>query len=294
MRQSESTFQEFWRTTYRSGSPVPYVISAQVVVFVLIHLFDLLVELEATPYSLYDIAVDKLTLPANLSRFMSQPWSLLTYPFLYTNLLRLFFDCLWLYWMGTIFLNLLSGRQFLTLFGSTIVLGSMVYIGVSQLPFPSTGPSSALSTSAVGLAAIATALINLVPRTQIRLLLLGTVPFRTIAIIYLVVQLAFYVNNDLSAAVTYIAAAAWGWIFMANLKNGRDFSTFFKKRQKRELRVVRTHGQSHVPIYRSYKADLPNQEEIDAILDKISLSGYDSLTAEEKEALFRVSDQKKK
>jgi hypothetical protein len=38
------------------------------------------------------------------------------------------------------------------------------------------------------------------------------------------------------------------------------------------------------------KKQKPNQEEVDAILDKISQSGYDSLSKHEKDILFKASE----
>lgn len=294
MKQRESTFQEFWRTTYRSGSPVPYMVSILVAVFVLIHLFDLLVDMKVTGYPMYDRTVALLSLPASFPNFVSQPWALLTYPFLYTSLFRLVFDCLWIYWTGNIFLNLLHSRQFLTLFFGGLFVGGIFYLGVGQIPpMLQNSPQTLLNTAAFGIVALLVALINLVPRTEVRLFLFGRVQFQILAIIYLVLQFGFYAMVNYVAAVAYVGAGAWGWFFMDSLKNGRDFSNIFKKKLKKELRIIRTQKQTTVPNYKSYRADLPNQDEVDAILDKISLNGYESLTAEEKEALFRVSDEAK-
>ena len=62
----------------------------------------------------------------------------------------------------------------------------------------------------------------------------------------------------------------------------------FKSSKKSPLKTVHK-NKSKVGGYT--KADFDafnNQKKIDIILDKISKSGYDSLTAEEKEFLFKV------
>jgi len=76
---------------------------------------------------------------------------------------------------------------------------------------------------------------------------------------------------------------------MQQLKAGNDFSKLFQKTRKSKLKVVQTHSKS--PSYRSFKSDLPNQEVIDEILDKISQTGYESLTSREKEILFKESSR---
>lgn len=292
MKQHESTFRGFWRTTFRSGSPVPYIVSSLAFVFVLVHLFDLLVYLDIIRYPLYDRAVAVLSLPADFADFVSRPWTLLTYPFVYTGLFRLVFDCLWIYWSGIIFLNLLHSRQFLTLFLGGLLVGGVFYLAIGWVPLLLDGsPQTLLNTCAFGIAALLVALTNLVPHTEVRLFLFGTVRFRTIAAIFLLLQFGFYLMINQVAAVAYVCAGVWGWFFMDSLKKGRDFSNFFKRRSKRtKLKVVHSPKRAMTVRYRSYEADLPNQDEVDAILDKISLNGYESLSTEEKEALFRVSD----
>jgi hypothetical protein len=74
---------------------------------------------------------------------------------------------------------------------------------------------------------------------------------------------------------------------MYQLQAGNDLSKWFVFQRKKKLRVV--HPVKKVPTYRSYKGDLPNQEVIDEILDKISQNGYESLSSREKEILFRIS-----
>ena len=126
----ESVLKAFWRDTYQGRSPIPFIISVQVLLFVLIHLFDLFKEVGLLQISVYDLAVDHLSLPLSFNRFLQQPWSIITYPFLYTGLFELIFDCLWLYWMGSMFLTFLNKRQFLFVFISSLMLGGAVYVGL--------------------------------------------------------------------------------------------------------------------------------------------------------------------
>src|SRR5690606_9889655 len=102
--KKENGLATFFRTTYQTGSPIPYIISIQIGVFILIHIADLFVELEIIPFPLYGWMVQYLGLPNNPSDYVRPPWSILTYPFLFTGLFNIVFGCLWLYWMGNTFL----------------------------------------------------------------------------------------------------------------------------------------------------------------------------------------------
>ncbi|MCL7988713.1 rhomboid family intramembrane serine protease [Sphingobacterium sp. lm-10] len=288
---SEGTLKEFLRTTYRSGSPVPYIISAKVLVFVLIYIFDLLHDTETIAAPLFDQALASLSLPKTFPLFLQQPWSLLTYSLLNQTLFELLFDCLWLYWTGRIFLNLLQTRQLLTVYLGAIFLGGFVYLAFGQLTLFAEQGAPYLYSGAVANAAVIGSLLILVPESEIRLFLFGNVRLRTIGLIYLALQLGYYMMVDQSAAGSYTAGIVWGVAFMLTLKQGNDWSHFFRKQKKRTLKVV--HHKPKGPTYKSYRADLPNQEVIDEILDKISLNGYDSLSTLEKEILFKASKQEK-
>lgn len=287
--RGEGTLKEFWRTTYRSGSPVPYIITIQILVFVLIHLFDLLREINVISIPLYDWSFSTLSLPADFAHFLRQPWSLFTYPLLHQGLFQILFNCLWLYWMGNVFLNLLHAREFLTIYVGAILIGGLSYLALGQIDYLARSPQTSLYSGAVGTAAILSALLTLVPHTEVRLILIGTIRLRTIGILYLGIQFAFYLMVNKIAAGAYLIAIVWGWLFMYLLKEGNDLSKYFRKRRKTKLKIVHTSPKSSS----YYSNDIPNQEVIDAILDKISSHGYESLTTQEKETLFRASKQEK-
>ncbi|MFD2597991.1 DUF6576 domain-containing protein [Sphingobacterium corticis] len=289
---NEGTLKDFLRTTYRSGSPVPYVISAKVLFFVLIYTLDLLYETGVIINPLFEETLALFSLPKDWTAFLLQPWSLLTYSLVNRTIFELLFDCLWLYWTSRIFLNLLQTRQLVSLYISGIIIGGITYLAIGS--FLHTGSSnffSFLYSGSIGNAAIITALLLLVPHTEVRLFLFGNVTFRTIGLIYLALQLGYFVVIDHAAAVAYISGVFLGAGFMYALKEGNDWSNLFRRRPKRTLKVI--HHRPKGPTYRSYRSDLPNQEVIDEILDKISSNGYDSLTNLEKEILFKASKQEK-
>lgn len=285
----ENVLKTFWRDTYQSKSPIPFIISAQVIVFVLIHLFDLLYEVKIIRIPLYDDIIRLLALPMNGAEFLKQPWSLLTYPLVHTGLFQIVFDCLWMYWMGTIFLNFLNNRQLLFLIGSAIVLGGILYLGFGQIGFLQKNTQESLSTPTVALAALVAAVITLMPNMEVRLIIFGTLKLKTIGLIFLGLECIFLGLVNKPAAITLILMAVWGYYYMARLKQGRDFSLWVKPKIKPKLKVV--HSNPHQSHIRHTKTDLPNQQEIDDILDKISVGGYENLTSHEKETLFKASKQ---
>lgn len=280
----ENVLKSFIRDTYKTSSIIPYVITGQVALFILLHIFDLLTFSETTSVDLYSLLTQKAILPGNIPFFITQPWSILTHPFIYTGLWNLLFDCLWLYWIGNLFLNFLNTRQFNTVFLGGISVGAVFFLIVNLIPFFQ-NENIDWSTSAFGLAAIMGGLVVLVPNSEVRLLLLGNIKLKWIVSIYLGLQFAFLMVTNKPAAISYFLVIGLGIIFTKQLQQGKDWSTIFKKKNN-NLKVVK---RSYTNTSKSTEKEYPDQQQIDQILDKISLKGYESLTSREKEMLFRAS-----
>ncbi|MGH2623345.1 MAG: rhomboid family intramembrane serine protease, partial [Sphingobacterium sp.] len=210
MMKKESGLQTFIRTTFKNGSPIPYLLSIQIFLFVFVHISDLLVDLNLIKFPLYDWLLSNLSLPSSFAQFIKLPWSIITYSFLYVGLFNIVFDCLWLYWLGNIFLNLLHPRQFLVLYLGSIVVGGVIYLLLGEIGIFSAGPISSLYSNSLGLAALIASLLLLAPQTEIRLFLFGLVRLQTLAYIYLCVEILFYLFANRTASVTYLCCIGLG------------------------------------------------------------------------------------
>lgn len=287
----ENVLKSFIRDTYKNTSPIPYIITGQVLMFVLLHIFELLTFDEVVSLDLFRWTYENLSLPMSFKAFIQQPWTLITHPFLYQGIFNLLFDCLWLYWIGNIFLNFLNTRQFLTVFIGGILLGGLVFLGISSLPYYS-NQTAYWNTTALGLAALISSVTILVPNLEVRLFIFGNVKLKTIALIYLALEFGFLMVSNPVTAVAYLFMAGFGICFMWQLQKGNDWSRFFKRSKRpQHLKVVQGQKHQHTTEKRRHHSDLPNQELIDQILDKISISGYESLNSQEKEVLFKASKQ---
>lgn len=134
------------------------------------------------------------------------------------------------------------------------------------------------------------------PYMEIRLLLIGRVKIWHIALVYLVIDLISLSSANVGGHIAHLGGALFGYLFSSQIKNGTDITksftgfmdyvvNFFSGSQKTTFKKVHKNT--------TYTAPKPNpkdksQQQIDEILDKISKSGYDSLTKEEKEFLFKA------
>lgn len=278
----ENSFRTFVQQTYNSSSPIPYIISVPVILFVVLQIIGLISSLTTSSM------VSLLSFPPLLNEWIYQPWSLVTYPFIYTSLLSLLFDCLWLYWIGNMYLNLLSKKQFLFTFVGGLIIGAIVFLLANSFSFFSIN-STALSSITFGLAAILGSLILLSPKVEVRLLLLGNVSLKLIVALYIIIKLVFLLQHkEYAECIALASAFGFGYLFIKSLTSGNDWSQRFDTTKKRHLKVVHRQNTAY---HTTQKNDSPNQEVIDQILDKISATGYDSLNKREKEILFRASNK---
>jgi membrane associated rhomboid family serine protease len=280
----ENVLKTFIRDTYKTTSIIPYVITGQVALFILLHIFDLLTFSETTLVDLYTLLLNKSILPIGIQDFISQPWTLVLHPFIYSSLWNLLFDCLWLYWIGNLYLNFLSKHQLNTVFIGGLTLGALLFLSLGFLPYFHT-QGLTWSTIAFGIGAMISSLALLVPNSELRLLFLGTIKFKWIAALYLGLQFAFLVTTNKAAALSYLIVVFAGMLFTNQLQRGKDWSLILQ-RKNTKLKVVKG---NITQTQKNKDQEYPDQQQIDQILDKISLKGYESLTPREKEMLFRAS-----
>jgi membrane associated rhomboid family serine protease len=239
-------------------------------------------------------------IPASLKVFLLKPWTLITYMFTHKDIWHILFNMLWLYWFGRIFLDYLDQRKLVAVYLMGGIIGAIVYV-LSFNIFPVfTGivsESVAIGASA-SVMAVVIATATYVPDYSIHFFLIGRIKIKYVALAILILTsfMDFSVNSG--GKLAHIGGALLGFLYIVKLKKGKDpgrrlnsiidtIVTFFKPRPKMKV----THKKT-VTDYDFNKMKAEHQAKINTILDKISKGGYDSLTKEEKDMLFRESQKK--
>jgi uncharacterized protein YaaN involved in tellurite resistance len=93
--------------------------------------------------------------------------------------------------------------------------------------------------------------------------------------------------------IAHLAGAFFGFIFIKLLQNGMDLSRILNNpfKQSKRTPFKKVHKNYSKPLAKPSSRIVvkdKTQQQIDEILDKISQSGYDCLTQEEKEFLFKA------
>lgn len=287
------------KKTFRNGSNLNKLIFINIALFFLITIVAIIGFLLNNP-EISDYALDLFSVPSSLKSLLLRPWTLLTYMFLHKDIWHILFNMLWLYWFGRIFLEYLDQKKLVAVYLLGGISGAIVYI-LSFNIFPAFSgvveESVAIGASA-SVMAVVIAIAAYVPDYTVQLFLFGRIKIKymALAIFVLTSIMDFSVNSG--GKLAHIGGAFFGYFYTINLRQGHDIGkgfnrvidflvTIFKPRKK--LKV--THKKVATEYeYNKIKAE--HQVRINSILDKISKGGYDSLTKEEKETLFKESQKK--
>lgn len=256
-----------------------------------------------------------LALPAYSADYWMRPWTLLTYMFCHANLsqdpFHIIFNMLWLWWFGQFFMRNHSARQLVWFYlTSGIVAGIFFLICYNAFPYFSL---SRYYTTVVGASGAIFALITAVaisqPETQLGLNLFVKViwvKMKWLAVIVLALNLLFAISaNNSGGNVCHIGGILFGLLYGFEERRGNDITRWPMRlyesvadwlKALRRPKMTATRGGRQEPISAEKKRDMDynagrrsHEQQINAILDKISRSGYDGLTAEEKQMLFDAS-----
>lgn len=245
--------------------------------------------------------LEYFALPASLDLLIYHPWTLLTYMFLHTSFWHILFNMLWLYWFGKIFTQYLSQRQLLTTYLIGGLVGGILFVFTYNV-FPVFSDvitqARALGASASVMAIVA-AIALYMPNYTISLILLGRVKIFYLALALFVLDFFMIRHGNAGGHIAHIGGAVYGFLYIHYLRRGRDFSKIFPKIKRKDKRgpTIKRKPKKTTAKRPSSDEDFNKnravkQKKIDDILDKISRSGYDSLTKGEKELLFNQSNKK--
>jgi membrane associated rhomboid family serine protease len=284
---------------FRYGNMATKIIFVNMGVFVFFSLFYLITFL-FQQQGIYEAVLSKVEVPASTHTLLHQPWSLLSYMFLHTGFLHILFNMLWFYWFSEILVLFLGDKKILPLYLIGGIAGALFYIlAYNTIPvfIPKAEVSYMLGASA-SVFAIVFAAATLSPDYEVRLLLFGVVRIKYIALVALVLDIINIPNGNAGGYIAHLGGALTGFLYIKALQSGFDagkpfnklldgIATIFKPRPK----VKVTYKSSHVKAAPKSPRSKSEQEKVDEILDKISRSGYDSLTREEKDFLFHYSNK---
>lgn len=275
---------------YRTGGMVQKLLFWNIGLFVLATLVDVVLKFSGIGFSYFDY----VALSSNTVAFFEKPWTILTFNFFHVGVFHLIFNVLVLHFSGRLFNTYFTDKQ---LFGVYLLGG--VFSGLTFIVmYFVLGKISLLVGASGAIMALLIATATYAPFMLLRIPLVGTVKLWHVAFFVLLMDLIQLPLENMGGHLAHFGGALFGFIYIQLLKKGVDLTkplskfldrlvTVFSPKPKTPFRKI--HRNTEKKSVHSYGQNNEMfQKQIDEILDKISQSGYDCLTKEEKEFLFKA------
>ncbi|HEU4716250.1 MAG TPA: rhomboid family intramembrane serine protease [Bacteroidia bacterium] len=258
-------------------------------VFIVLNVIVEIMRISMTPDA-EELVAQYFVLPSSLPDLFPHIWTLITYMFTHFGFGHLFFNMLWLFFLGKLFCEQLGPKRIIGTYVFGGVIGGLLFVLVCNL-VPAFRYSS-LEGASAGVMAVVVTIGTYAPNLRMTIF-----PFRFEVQLKWIVLVAFlltsviYLSENTGGKVAHIGGALFGFIYGWQLKRGRTFFdgiTQLLSFKRSKLRVEHRRSISDEQ-YNLQKMNV--KKRIDEILDKISRSGYDSLNREEKDFLRKYHDK---
>ncbi|WP_435263617.1 rhomboid family intramembrane serine protease [Tenacibaculum sp. nBUS_03] len=236
-----------------------------------------------------NIIVKWFSLNSSFDIFISQPWTIFTYGFLHANFIHILFNLIALYYIGNLFKQYFTSKQLINFYLLGTVSGGILFLlGYNYIPLfknqlvPLVGASAGISAIFIGIA-------TYMPNYQLKIRFIGYVQLWQLALVWILLDFIQLSGNNAGGHFAHLGGSLFGFMYV-NYASNKQISIFkhitsLFKRKEKPLKTVYKSGKK--PTYSSTKRKSKTQQEVDTILEKISKSGYETLSKEEKEFLFK-------
>ena len=281
---------------FKSGGVYIRIIYINVFIFLLfLILGNFFALMKWNPASLNNFD-DYFSFNSSFMVFLKRPWTIFTYMFLHGSFWHLFNNMLIYFFTAKMYEDLMGKKAAINTYIIGGFCGAILYLITHNLfplfremgDIPMLGASAAVMAVFVGLA-------TYTPNFEVMLFGIIRVKMKYLAMVWVAFDIVGLSNSDGIAHFAHLGGALWGYFYVSNFKKGKDIAYWFDNivkaisglNKKRKIKIV----YKKKPVQKKSKptSSKNRQEKVDEILDKIKLSGYESLTKEEKDYLFDAS-----
>ncbi|MFN8436543.1 MAG: rhomboid family intramembrane serine protease [Cytophagales bacterium] len=242
----------------------------------------------------FNYVMSYFEMPTKLDLLLLRPWTVIVYGFTQVDVLHFIFNMLGIYWFGGIIQEFIGEKRFVSIYVLGVIFGALVVL-IAYNVFPYFNNTIEFLIGASGAVfALAVAAVTLLPKYTISFPIFGEIKLLYLVLLYLLISFASTIGQNAGGNIDHLGGAFLGFVFIKLLQKGYDLgkpinyiTSLFNKKPKTKLRVSH---RSEKPMKNNSEA--PDQDEIDRILDKMNQKGgYNSLSQEEKEKLFKYSQK---
>jgi membrane associated rhomboid family serine protease len=292
-------FDDFRHPFQRYNNAHVQLIIFNVVIFLIMSVMFLVADWTGTQW-FASLVYRQFSIPPVFGEFLTRPWTLVTYMFAHGqwDISHILYNMLALYWFGSLFVEFLGSDKLVSLYVLGGLAGALVYLLMfNTVPFyiDRSLSFSGMVGASGAIFAIVVAAATLLPDHTFYLMLIGPVRIKYIAAFFVVSSFLGTTQGNIGGNLAHLGGALMGYVYIKQLQRGNNLggwvTSFIQwvKNLFAPRRNVKVTYRKETSGSKPNKASAISQAEIDAILDKISDGGYESLTKEEKEKLFNAS-----
>ncbi|NVK51621.1 MAG: rhomboid family intramembrane serine protease [Flavobacteriaceae bacterium] len=270
---------------YKQANIVEQFIAINLGVFLLLFVFNTLSFLFQTNNAI----ISWFVLPATFNEFLVKPWTIISYGFVHAEFLHILMNLIALYFIGNLFIQYFTPKQFVTFYIFGTIFGGLIFmLSYNFFPaFKNDVSNSVLLGASAGVSAIFIGVATYTPNYQFKIPLIGFIKLWHLAAIWVALDIIQIPAGNAGGRLAHIGGALFGFIYVSQASNTdialwSKIKSFFTIKQKPLKTVYKSKKSPTRQANTTYK-----QQKINAILDKISKSGYDTLSQEEKDFLFK-------
>ena len=248
-----------------------------------------------------EVLMQWFVLPEEPIEVLKQPWSLLTYSFLHGGFTHILFNMIWLNFFSKFILNLFSEKRFLTVYLLGALYGGLLFVtAYNVFPVFQSKAGYLLGASASVFALMVFA-ATYSPNISFRFFMVTIKLWQLAVGLFLLDLFRLGSGTNPGGMLSHIGGAVFGYLYAVQLAKGNDIGLWFEKIVASLANLFKT--RKNTPFRKVHKTSKnttkkkttsvkdERQIKIDGILDKIGKSGYESLTKQEKDFLFKAGDK---
>lgn len=283
------------QTYFKQGDMLTRLIGVNVCVWVVLALLSVILKLFNIHFPQY---IEYLAVPSHFVLAIKRVWTLFTYMFLHKGILHLLFNMLCLYWFGRMFLAAYNAKQLLGLYINGGLLGALLYlVAYNVFPYFTHNPQMTyLMGASASVMAIIVAVAMQMPDMELRFFFMAGIKLKYFALIVVAISFLGITSANSGGELAHLGGALAGYLFIVFLRRGTDCTKWFTAIvnwfaswtfPRKKIKQTKFHYAKPMSDAEFNQAKAKHNNEVDAILDKIKRSGYESLTEDEKKKLFQ-------
>jgi len=260
---------------FQSNSLLARLIIINSVIFLALNILLHVLNINLIPY---------ISVHSNPTGFIFHIWGVISYMFSHIELSHVFYNMIWLFFMGQLYVMLIGEQRLLFTYIFGGISGAILFFLTSQfLP----GLNGYLIGASASVMAISTAIGVYAPNAIVHVFLIGEIKLKWVVLGAFILFSLIDLSVNTGGKISHVGGALFGFIYGKQLKNRNDLSAWFQRLfSGSRLKVVHKRKFSDEEYNFSKRQE---EKTLDELLDKINKSGYDSLSKKEKERLHELS-----